>query len=127
MHGSYKTVIFDDPVIHIILDRHFGGWIKFCEMTIEDMDNFFKFEFEKIYKSYAVQKNIEIKTKMLGKHDAQNEDKNPDELGKYDRYIGNKEKALNWISVYETKMLSMNGLDKKILELSAQKTIKIDD
>jgi len=127
MHGSYKTVIFDDPVIHIVLERHFGGWIKFCEMTIEDMEKFFKFEFEKLYKAYASQKNIEIKTKLIGKHDAQNEDKSPDEVGRYDRYIGDKEKAVKWITAYENKMLSLNGVDKKILELAAEKTIKIGD
>ena len=45
--GAYQSVVFDDPVIHLAVDR-MGGWPKLCAME----DNEWKFlrrDFERLY------------------------------------------------------------------------------
>ena len=117
-YGAHYSVIFEDPIIHIILEKHFGSWIKFCSMAEDEQKKFFKFEFENLYKAYSSQRNSKIKTVMLGKHDAINEGKYLEEVGKYQRYIGDKEKALKWISAYEAKELE--NKTNKVLPFRAQ-------
>jgi len=51
--GAYQTVIFDDPIIHRIVDQH-GGWPEVCMMTKEDEKyTAFKKNFITEYKSFA--------------------------------------------------------------------------
>lgn len=33
-HGAYRSVVFDDPLIHVVLDE-MGGWIRLCEVGSE--------------------------------------------------------------------------------------------
>lgn len=92
--GTYKTVAFDDPVIHLII-RDIGGWIKLGQMNIDDFENFMKWDFPKSYKAYAGRKNTEIPTKFVG-------------VGRDEEniiFIGDKEKAKRWILAYENKQL----------------------
>lgn len=121
-YGAYYSVIFDDPVIHIMLENHFGSWIKFCRLETEEMESFFKFEFEDLYKAYSSQKRISIKTKMVGVHDARNEGQFDNEVARYDRYIGDKEKALEWVKAYENRVLE-NNVNRKIIQISEAKAI----
>lgn len=121
-YGAYYSVIFDDPVIHIMLENHFGSWIKFCRLEAEEMESFFKFEFEDLYKAYSSQKRMSIKTKMAGIHDARNEGQFDKEIARYDRYIGDKEKALEWVKVYENRVLE-NSANRKIIQISEAKAI----
>lgn len=45
-HGSYRSVQFDDPTIHSVIEL-MGGWQKFC--LSEDERKWQQKEFEKIY------------------------------------------------------------------------------
>ena len=49
--GSYSDVVFDDPIIHAVL-QDMGGWIKLCEMLETDVP-FRAKEFENRYRAYA--------------------------------------------------------------------------
>ncbi len=33
-HGGYRSVVFDDPVVHAVLDE-MGGWVRLCEVGSE--------------------------------------------------------------------------------------------
>ena len=86
--GTYRTVAFDDPDIHLVINAY-GGWIKLGMTNIDDFKNWLKFEFPKLYKSFASRKNQFIPMFLEGK----GEDKTI-------IYIGDKEKALKWTSAY---------------------------
>ncbi len=30
-HGGYRSVVFDDPLVHLVLDE-MGGWVRLCEV-----------------------------------------------------------------------------------------------
>lgn len=53
-HGAYATVAFDDPVIHVVIDRCYGGWIEFCNsrriIDNEKDDHFWRKQFLNEYK-----------------------------------------------------------------------------
>jgi hypothetical protein len=34
--GAYQSVVFDDPLIHLVLED-LGGWIKICSTLIKDL------------------------------------------------------------------------------------------
>lgn len=53
-YGAYATVAFDDPVIHVLIDRRYGGWVEFCNsrryIDNEKDDHFWRKEFLDDYK-----------------------------------------------------------------------------
>lgn len=89
--GTYVTVAFDDPIIHLVI-RDFGGWIKLGMKDIEEFENLLKWDFPKLYKAYATRKNADIPLMLEGKAD-----------DKTVKYIGNEEKAKKWILSYQQK------------------------
>jgi hypothetical protein len=97
--GTYTTVAFDDPIIHLII-RDFGGWIKLGMKDMEELENLLKWEFPKLYKAYAGRKNSDIPLMLEGRSD-----------DKTVKYIGDKERALKWITVYQAKTEQLE--DKK--------------
>ena len=48
-HGSYQSIIFDDPLIHYVVDE-MGGWILFCRTE----DSKLPFVFQEFSRYYAV-------------------------------------------------------------------------
>lgn len=117
--GTYATVVFDDPIIHLII-RDLGGWIKLGKMDRDDYEKFLTFEFPKLYKGYATRKNTDIPIMLKGI----SEDKTIN-------YIGNKEKAQKWVLSYTEKMESLENkntpnlmginVNKMILEMRDEK------
>lgn len=45
--GAYRSVVFDDPIIHLVVER-MGGWPKLCSMA-DDEWKFLRRDFERIY------------------------------------------------------------------------------
>lgn len=52
--GRYQSVVFDDPLIHSVIED-MGGWVKFCSMKTEQMP-FVANEFQKRYMGYVNKK-----------------------------------------------------------------------
>lgn len=97
--GTYKSVAFDDPIIHIII-RELGGWTKLGTMNIDEFNNYLKWDFPKSYKIYATNSFGEIPTFFLGI------EKNENNI----IYIGDENKAKNWILKYK------NSINNKTIE-----------
>lgn len=90
--GTYVTVAFDDPIIHLVI-RDFGGWIKLGMTDMEEFENLLKWDLPRLYKAYATRKNADIPLMLEGKAD-----------DKTVKYIGNEEKAKRWIMSYQQKI-----------------------
>lgn len=52
--GPYQSVVFDDPIIHAVLED-MGGWIDLCGISSEKDLEFRGHEFAKRYQGYALQ------------------------------------------------------------------------
>lgn len=53
MVGPYQSVVFQDPIIHRVLDD-MGGWVKLCNTPSEDDYKFQGIEFAKRYRAYVI-------------------------------------------------------------------------
>lgn len=52
--GAYQSLVFDDPLIHAVLED-MGGWIRLCSMTLSEMP-FRANEFQQRYRGYVTKK-----------------------------------------------------------------------
>lgn len=68
--GGYKTVVFEDPVIHMVIES-MGGWVTLCEMPIKEW-KFQRQEFIKLYEAYS-QAPTKPQPKLLGRCDIDNQ------------------------------------------------------
>lgn len=50
--GTYRTVVFDDPVTQAVIVQQFGGWSRFSELR-EDEEKWFIKDFAAGYKAFA--------------------------------------------------------------------------
>lgn len=88
--GIYNDVVFEDPVIHLCIDS-IGGWINFCKKSSKEVEDWLKWDFPKLYRSFSTRKQSILSLVLEGKGD-----KDLKEVC----YIGNKEKYLKWSSIY---------------------------
>lgn len=90
--GPYQSVVFDDPIIHAVLDD-MGGWIDICNTGTEKDLEFKRNEFEKRYQGYSLQGGVtDYKTHLVGMIEADCSAKNqplPKPV-----LLGNKDKAM---------------------------------
>ncbi len=85
-HGMYRSLVFDDPLIHATI-YSMGGWPKICGMT-QDEWKWQRKDFEKIYKAFCTS-NPETPPRLSGIVEK--------EGGEFSiAYAGDKQKALEW-------------------------------
>ena len=119
MHGSYATVVFDDPVIHATL-QSLGGWINACRQTEYEF-TWWKKEFRERYQhfeQYGLAPDVSVR--LSGIFDETNLP-----LGgtpQKPKVVGDYEKAIGWVSKMEKAMSPA----LRIREL-AQKSLKTMD
>ena len=118
-HGSYATVVFDDPVIHAVIDE-LGGWIRCCHVTESEFP-WWKREFRERYKHHArYGLPPRLPATLMGIIDERNLP-----LGKQPQkpvVIGNYETAIGWVSKLENSE-SLPGLRKDAPESIAGHTL----
>lgn len=68
--GAYSDVVFDDSVIHAVIDA-MGGWVKFCAGEYKDFD-FKRLEFVKAYRAIKNRGSAEYTGVLQGISNAQN-------------------------------------------------------
>jgi hypothetical protein len=71
MVGDYKTVVFDDPIIHRVI-TDMGGWIGYGNITEKEWE-FKGKEFMQRYRGYAARSDQpKHAAKLIGVHDSYN-------------------------------------------------------
>ena len=88
--GIYNDVVFEDPIIHLCVDS-IGGWINFCKKSSKEVEDWLKWDFPKLYRSFSTRKQTTLSLVLEGKGD---------KALKEICYIGDKEKYLKWSSIY---------------------------
>lgn len=75
--GPYRSVAFDDSLIHACVE-HLGGWIKVCDWASEEIP-FRQKEFVAHYQALAVNREVPAYSPVLrGEHDLANRSTYPD-------------------------------------------------
>jgi len=106
--GSYETVVFDDPIIHRVI-QDMGGWISLCAASVEEQP-FKGNEFKSRYTAYKSQGEIpDYPAKLYGIHESDNSSKGLLEHIPNPVLIGDPEKANNVLII---------GTDRKSLQIT---------
>lgn len=70
--GAYQDVVFDDAVIHAVVDD-LGGWVKMCRSELSEL-SYLQHRFTESYRAYANRGQLsEYPRRLIG-------DRSPDEL-----------------------------------------------
>ena len=99
-YGGGYSVVFDDLVIHRVINAIPGGWIGMCEMFRDELKFVLK-DFLKMYVAFQGRDEMDTPMKLYGRHDLNNEQMGYIASGKAPEYIGyvvDKAKALEWTS-----------------------------
>lgn len=92
--GKYRTVVFDDPTIHAVLDSK-GGWIAYCNTPDGEL-KWYRKEFVNLYKLYAplmAQGLIRFPAELPGLWASE---VTATDKAKLPVFIGDKQKFLEW-------------------------------
>lgn len=68
--GAYKSVVFDDGIIHAVIED-LGGWMAVCRGNIDELP-FLQSRFAKSYQAYAGRPDVRYPAKLLGEHEQSN-------------------------------------------------------
>lgn len=114
--GGYQSVIFDDPIIHVVI-QNYGGWAKLSDITSEEW-KWVKKDFEKAYRIYVNRASslAQIPATLPGIHETINSAKGmpwPEEKAVM---IGDEQKALKWTE--HKKALTDGNTKAKVLPFS---------
>ncbi len=91
--GSMMTVVFDDPLIHVVVDE-MGGWIALCGCSLKDWQ-FRRTEFLNRYRGYKVRRETPPwRPQLTGLADGHNASKGLKVSEENVRLIGDKQAAL---------------------------------
>lgn len=115
--GSYKSVVFDDGLIHAVVED-LGGWVKMCRYPGDEMQ-FLQKRFCDSYRAYAGRQDVAFPAQLTGEHEQQN--------AKFGyapvngpMLIGDKQKALAvknaGVSGPKTQMIEMKSVLPRLLE-----------
>lgn len=106
--GSYETVVFDDPITHLVI-KDMGGWISLCQGQQDEL-KFRGNEFKTRYQAYMGKTDLpNHPPKLYGICESENSGKGL-EYKQEPVLIGNHSKA---------QLVLESGKNKKSLELSA--------
>ncbi len=62
--GMYESIIFDDPVIHAVIDK-LGGWIKFCQ-TLDKNLHYLAEDFKRSYLACLIYERPKDTKRLIG-------------------------------------------------------------
>lgn len=97
-HGSYSTVVFDDPIIHAVVDE-LGGWIKCCRVTDKEL-TWWEKDFRERYRHHlCCGVPADVPSRLLGILDETNLPYGA--IPQKPVVIGDYEKAIGWVSKLE--------------------------
>jgi len=69
--GAYSDVVFDDPIIHAVIDD-LGGWPKVCRTELDEL-SYLQHRFTESYRAYVARGVTDYPRRLRG-------DRGPDEL-----------------------------------------------
>ena len=69
--GAYRSVAFDDPLIHVVVNE-MGGWTTLCRTQVDELP-FKAREFERRYASYRLRREVPpFAPRLIGESEAEN-------------------------------------------------------
>jgi len=92
--GGYRSVVFDDPVIHMVIESFDGGWPGLCAIPEREW-KFARKDFLKLYQAMSKEKNRRPVPKLVGIHEHINQLNGCEYKGR-PVVVGDRKRALAW-------------------------------
>ncbi len=111
-HGSYTSVIFDDPVIHMVIAA-MGGWPRFCRPSAYGDDQDWQWkqkEFIKLYETYAKNPRADIPLQLSGICDTYNTANGFGAFLSKPAIVGDERKTIEWQEKHKQKQIEKRTL-----------------
>jgi len=115
--GSYQTVVFDDPIIHRVI-QDMGGWISLCYTYLDELP-FKGNEFKTRYTAYKSSgETPDYPAKLYGLHESENSTKGLIEHITEPVFIGDHEKAKQVLKIGSNRpSLQISGIDNGLAKI----------
>lgn len=69
--GAYQSVVFDDPIIHAVVED-MGGWMKLCRSNMDEL-SYTEHRFCEAYRAYAARPaDLVYPAKLIGQYEIDN-------------------------------------------------------
>lgn len=68
--GAYRSVVFDDPVIHAAIED-LGGWTKLCRSDLNEL-SYLEHRFCETYRAYSGRPDLAYPARLIGEFEAVN-------------------------------------------------------
>lgn len=69
--GAYRSVAFDDPLIHVVI-AEMGGWVPLCRCSVDELP-FKARDFERRYAAYRLRREVPaFPPRLIGENEADN-------------------------------------------------------
>lgn len=119
--GPYQSVVFDDPIIHRVLDD-MGGWIKLCNVGREEDYKFQGLEFARRYRAYVIAGGVgsEYPRHLIGITEAENRNGGFVNCLPPPVLIGNQAVCLEVLKAGTDNVSKITHATKSVAELLAQ-------
>lgn len=110
--GPYQDVVFDDPIIHLVISD-MGGWIQLCEIGDDELP-FKRNEFEKRYQGYKLQGGRAEYPRMLTGLSRARSDKKFKHMLPPPKTVGDREAALQVYQSGGERQLQIGSLPDEV-------------
>lgn len=114
--GRYQSVVFDDPLIHAVIED-MGGWIKLCAIKNEGLP-FYANEFQKRYMGFVLKKPNLYPKYLCGASEQENAKNGFESAAPL--LIGDAEKAVEVMRSGGGRLLEIQSLSQSIHEIMRQ-------
>lgn len=117
-HSAYRSVQFDDPVIHMVISA-MGGWYKFCCPAVygDDQDWHWKQkEFKSIYVAFSQRPIAECPVVLFGILDTENSARGID-ITRAPEQIGDRKKIEQWTQAVSLGLTSDGSQKDSVKQL----------
>jgi len=112
--GLYQSIVFDDPLIHAVIED-MGGWINLCMTPTKDAP-FRANEFEKRYAAYVLHPPLHYPKQLIGLTEGQNRMNGYLSAIKPPLLLGDKARALSVLQDGREKPLTVHVLTASLTE-----------
>lgn len=86
--GTYDSVAFEDRAINATIRALFGGWIAFCRCPEEELEQFKRREFVRLYPAFARNTTPEQGKHLVGIAEMAGHAREPRRIGATSRVVG---------------------------------------
>lgn len=95
--GAYRSVVFDDPLVHVVIIE-MGGWVTLCRCSVDELP-FKAKDFERRYAAYRLRRDLpSFAACLVGESESENRLNGRNDYQVFPVLIGDPDRAIRVMS-----------------------------